>query len=105
MSLRLNTNYNELEKLWEVELIGEVDINSKSMLKEELLLLNEKNQVDFVFKCENLEYIDSTGLGVLISFYKNVKINNKTIHFEKLKPSILKIFSLTGLDKIFSIRN
>jgi len=105
MALRLNTNYNELAKSWEVELIGEVDINSKATLKEELILLNEKKQSDFVFKCENLEYIDSTGLGVLISFYKNVKINNNTVHFEKLKPSILKIFTLTGLDRIFSIRN
>ncbi|MCA0384984.1 MAG: STAS domain-containing protein [Firmicutes bacterium] len=105
MALRLNTNYNENAKSWEIELIGEVDINSKALLKDELIQLNEKKQSDFVFKCENLEYIDSTGLGVLISFYKNVKLNNKTVHFEKLKPSILKIFTLTGLDRIFSIRN
>ena len=105
MALKLNTNYNETDKSWEVELIGEVDINSKAVLKEELFLLNEKRQSDFVFKCENLEYIDSTGLGVLISFYKNVRINNNTVQFEKLKPSILKIFTLTGLDRIFSIRN
>lgn len=104
MSLRLNTSFNDGNNSWEVELIGEVDINSKSMLKEELVQLNEKRQADFIFKCENLDYIDSTGLGVLISFYKNVKMGNKSVYFEKLKPSIFKIFSLTGLDKIFSIR-
>ena len=53
MSLRLNTNYNEAAKSWEVELVGEVDINSKAVLKEELIQLNEKKQSDFVFKCEN----------------------------------------------------
>ncbi len=105
MALKLNTSYNEMAKSWEVELIGEIDINSKAILKEELVQLNEKKQSDFVFKCDNLDYIDSTGLGVLISFYKNVRINNNTIHFEKLKPSIQKIFTLTGLDRIFSIRN
>jgi anti-sigma B factor antagonist len=104
MSLKLNSSYNDSENCWEIELMGEIDINSKSVLKDELNQLNEKKQVDFIFKCENLEYIDSTGLGVLISFYKNVKIGNRTVVFEKLKPSILKIFSLTGLDKIFSIR-
>lgn len=104
MSLRLNTNYNDSESCWEIELIGEIDINSKAMLKEELLQLNERKQADFVLKCENLEYIDSTGLGVLISFYKNVKMGDRAVYFEKLKPSILKIFSLTGLDKIFQIR-
>jgi anti-sigma B factor antagonist len=105
MSLRLNTNYNENESIWEIELIGEVDINSKSTLKDELIQLNEKRKSDFLFKCENLEYIDSTGLGVLISFYKNVKVNENAVYFENLKPSIQKIFTLTGLDRIFSIRN
>ncbi|OJV61690.1 MAG: hypothetical protein BGO41_05565 [Clostridiales bacterium 38-18] len=105
MSLRLNTNYNENESIWEIELIGEVDINSKSTLKDELIQLNEKKKSDFLFKCENLEYIDSTGLGVLISFYKNVKVNENAVYFENLKPSIQKIFTLTGLDRIFSIRN
>jgi len=104
MSLKLNSSFNDSENYWEIELMGEIDINSKTVLKEELNTLNEKKAVDFVFKCENLEYIDSTGLGVLISFYKNVKMNEKTVSFEKLKPSITKIFSLTGLDKIFSIR-
>lgn len=104
MSLKLNTSYDENQKQWEVELIGEVDIHSKGILKERLLELNEEKQSDFVFKCNHLEYIDSTGLGVLIGFYKNVKINEKTVCFENLKPSISKIFSLTGLDKIFSIR-
>jgi anti-sigma B factor antagonist len=104
MSLKLNSSFNDSENYWEIELMGEIDINSKTVLKEELNTLNEKKPVDFLFKCENLEYIDSTGLGFLISFYKNVKMNEKTVSFEKLKPSIVKIFSLTGLDKIFSIR-
>lgn len=104
MSLKLNTLYNEAGKNWEVELIGEVDIHSKGLLKEKLVALNEEKQSDFVFKCNHLEYIDSTGLGVLIGFYKNVKINENSVSFENLKPSISKIFSLTGLDKIFSIR-
>lgn len=104
MSLKLNTLYDENQAHWEIELIGEVDIHSKGMLKEKLTALNEEKQSNFIFKCNNLEYIDSTGLGVLIGFYKNVKVNDKSVCFENLKPSISKIFSLTGLDKIFSIR-
>ncbi|MGX8796497.1 STAS domain-containing protein [Fusibacter sp. JL298sf-3] len=104
MSLKMNSVYNTSNANWEVELIGEVDIHSKGILKEKLTELNEEKQSDFVFKCNQLEYIDSTGLGVLIGFYKNVKINEKTVYFEELKPSIVKIFSLTGLDKIFTIR-
>ncbi len=104
MSLKLNSSYNESSNNWEIELIGEVDIQSKGLMKEELIKLNDQRPSNFIFKCEQLEYIDSTGLGVLISFYKNVKAHNNTVYFEQLKPSITKIFSLTGLDKIFSIR-
>lgn len=104
MALKLISNYNEKQNTWNVEIHGEIDISSKSTFKDELLQLNNEKQLDFVFNCENLEYIDSTGLGVLISFYKNVKVNEKNVHFEKLKPSIAKVFTLTGLDKIFSIR-
>lgn len=104
MSLTLNANFNDSKEIWEVELIGEIDIHSKSILKEELIQLNEKKKSDFLFICDQLDYIDSTGLGVLIGFYKNVKMNENQIYFERLKPSILKIFSLTGLDKIFSVR-
>jgi len=104
MSLKLNSNFDESNNSWIVELVGEVDINTKTILKEELNELAQKKQADFIFKCDNLEYIDSTGLGVLISFYKNVKNMDQTIYLETLKPSILKIFTLTGLDKIFVIR-
>lgn len=104
MSLKLNSFFNESSNNWEIELIGEVDIQSKTQMKEELLKLNDQKPSNFIFKCDQLDYIDSTGLGVLISFYKSVKANENTIYFEHLKPSISKIFSLTGLDKIFSIR-
>ncbi|MBM7561011.1 STAS domain-containing protein [Fusibacter tunisiensis] len=104
MALKLVSNYDESLNSWTVALQGEVDISSKKQLKDELIQLNTEKQLDFIFNCENLEYIDSTGLGVLISFYKEVKINDKTVHFEKLKPSIIKLFTLTGLNKIFSIR-
>lgn len=104
MSLNIHSNYNQKDECWEVELVGEIDIHSKSHLKEVLLELDGKKSCDFLFHCESLDYIDSTGLGVLISFYKNVKEHEHQIAFTALKPSILKVFSLTGLDKIFSIR-
>lgn len=104
MALKLISKYNESLNSWNVDLQGEVDISSKVSLKDELLQLNTEKPADFVFNCENLEYIDSTGIGVLISFYKDVKINGKDVYFEKLKPSIEKLFTLTQLDRIFTIR-
>lgn len=105
MALKMDTKYDAEKAHWMVKLSGELDIHSKSDLKSELVALLDTHAGDVVFDCEGLEYIDSTGLGVLIGYYKTVKLNDNTLYFENLRPNIMKIFSLTGLDKIFSIRS
>ena len=51
----------------------------------------------------NLDYIDSTGLGVMIGVLKRIKVQNKEIYIESPKDNVKKIFSITGLDKIFKM--
>ena len=58
--------------------------------------------MDIVFDFENLEYIDSTGLGALIFIYKSVYENNK-VKIENVKPNIKKLFTITKLDTMFMI--
>ena len=52
---------------------------------------------------ENLDYIDSTGLGVMIGVLKKLKIDNKEIYILNPKNKVKKIFTITGLDKIFKM--
>jgi len=52
---------------------------------------------------ENLDYIDSTGLGVMIGILKRLKIENKEVYIEKPKNNVRKIFNITGLDKVFKM--
>jgi anti-sigma B factor antagonist len=58
---------------------------------------------NMIIDCQDLKYIDSTGLGVLISALRRVKDHDGTITIRGLKPYIQKIFGITGLDKIFSL--
>lgn len=83
---------------------GDIDAEQRKALKsglEEKILQLKPEEV--VIDCENLDYIDSTGLGVLVSALKNVKEYGGTIRIVKLKPFLLKIFRITGLDDIFEI--
>jgi len=84
-------------------LYGEVDIYNADSLKNELHSLIAEKSADVVLDCANLKYIDSTGLGVLVNALKKVQEQNKAISIVNLKPYIAKIFTLTGLDKIFEI--
>lgn len=99
----LDANYDESQNRWDVHLYGEVDIYNAESLKSELHAMIDEKKADIVLDCASLKYIDSTGLGVLVSALKKVKEAKKQISIVNLKPYIAKIFTLTGLDKIFLI--
>ncbi|MBW4875477.1 MAG: STAS domain-containing protein, partial [Paeniclostridium sp.] len=58
---------------------------------------------DMKINLTNLDYIDSTGLGVMIGVLKKLKINGKEIYILNPKINVKKIFAITGLDKIFKV--
>lgn len=84
--------------------IGEVDIYTSPELKNKVYdLINEKN-ADITIDGEALDYIDSTGLGVLMSIYKKAQEKNLNFNIINLKANIYKLFDITGLNKVFNIR-
>lgn len=101
MSLVVNKNYNDVKNEWEISLSGEVDIYTANNLKDVLIDIVSENAQNIVIDANNLEYIDSTGLGVLIGALKRLKQKQKDIYIKSAKINIKKIFSITGLDKIF----
>lgn len=59
--------------------------------------------LNVVVDLENLGFIDSSGLGVLVSALRRVKERGGTLRLVCTKESILKIFRITGLDKVFPL--
>ena len=86
-----------------VSLGGELDVSTADELKKELHKLVDEKNIDMRLNLENLDYIDSTGLGVIIGILKRLKIESKEVYIEKPKNNVRKIFSITGLDKIFKL--
>ncbi|HZJ56898.1 MAG TPA: STAS domain-containing protein [Clostridia bacterium] len=99
----LDERFDSDTKMWYISLDGEIDIYNAPEFKEKLHQLIQQNPGDFILDCDSLNYIDSTGLGVLISALRRVKEYNGEIKIRNLKPYIYKIFVITGLDKIFTI--
>ncbi|HAQ40033.1 MAG TPA: anti-sigma factor antagonist [Clostridiales bacterium] len=88
----------------EIKPAGEVDIYTSPELKKKIYeLIEEKNQ-NIIINGEQLDYIDSTGLGVLMGIYKRLQEKNLNIKITNLKPNIYKLFDITGLNKIFNIQ-
>ena len=93
MSLNIKSNYENDSNEWVVALNGELDISCANKLKEELY-----KAVD-----EKFEYIDSTGIGVLVGLMKKLRTDGKDIKISKAKDNVKRIFKITGLDQIISM--
>jgi anti-sigma B factor antagonist len=68
MSLEIESKIQD--SIIEIKPIGEVDIYTSPELKNQIFALIEERNNDIIIDCESLDYIDSTGLGVLMSIYK-----------------------------------
>jgi len=103
MSINIASNLNNENNFWEIHLEGELDVSSADKLKEYLHNLADEKILDMKINLENLDYIDSTGLGVMIGVLKKLKTDNKEICILNPKNNVKKIFTITGLDKIFKM--
>src|SRR6266496_3634003 len=56
-------------------------------------------------KLEKVEFLDSTGLGVLVGGLKRVRAHDGSLDLVCTQERILKIFRITGLTKVFGIHN
>ncbi len=102
MSLEIENKIQD--KLIEIKPIGEVDIYTSPDLKNKVFELIEEKKSDLIINGESLDYIDSTGLGVLMSIYKKMQEKNLNFKIINLKPNIYKLFDITGLNKVFNIQ-
>jgi anti-sigma B factor antagonist len=104
MSLEISKRFDEEKSIWDIQLVGDVDIQSSNQLKEEINGMLNEIETDLMIDCASLSYIDSTGLGVLIGVLKRVRKVEKEITIINAQNNIKKLLGITGLDKIFKIR-
>lgn len=99
--MELKVDLRREEETLFVDLQGDLDINSNKELKEKVNCVEGVKKI--IINCENLSYVDSTGLGAFISIYKHIKEKGEGLVIRGLKPHIKKIFLITDLDKVFEI--
>ena len=82
---------------------GEVDVATAPRLRERLVDLVTEGNHRIVVDLENVDFLDSTGLGVLVGALKRVRTHDGDLALVCTQPRILKVFEITGLTKVFSI--
>jgi anti-sigma B factor antagonist len=86
-----------------VEVAGEIDVYTAPKLREQLADLVDAGRNDIVVDMRGVEFLDSTGLGVLVGGLKRIRQNDGSMQLVCTQERILKIFRITGLTKVFPI--
>ncbi|EHR32083.1 STAS domain-containing protein [Helcococcus kunzii] len=100
--MAFNIDYKEEENL-NVFLSGDLDINSVETFKDDILEKYENIDKDVIIDLKDLEYIDSTGIGAIMTVYNDVKKKDRSLTVKNANRNIAKLFKITELDKIFNM--
>ena len=88
-----------------VEVGGEIDVYTAPRLREQLVDLVADGTYHLVVDMERVDFLDSTGLGVLVGGLKRVRAHDGSLRLVCTQERILKIFRITGLTKVFPIHS
>jgi anti-sigma B factor antagonist len=82
---------------------GEVDVYTAPRFRERLIELVSEGKHRIIVDLEGVDFLDSTGLGVLVGGLKKVRANAGSLQLVCNQERLLKIFRITGLAKVFVI--
>lgn len=85
---------------------GELDHHTSAILKQYIdneVFIN-KNVSEIILDFKNLNFMDSSGIGVLIGRYKELSKKNIILSVKDVKPQVYKVFEISGLFKIIKLR-
>jgi anti-sigma B factor antagonist len=84
---------------------GEIDVYTAPRLRQAIIDLVDGGATHIVVDMEKVDFLDSTGLGVLVGGLKRVKVKEGELAIVTTQDKILKIFDITGLNKVFAIHD
>lgn len=86
-----------------VEIKGDLDIYAEDEFKSFIEREIENTDKDLVIDIEDLDYLDSTGLGLFMKIYKLAKEKDRSVSIINPKENILKLFKITDLTDVFNM--
>ena len=100
----MNTKYEDKDKLLIFEITEEIDHHTTEKIRRKM-----DNEIQrympkrTIFDFNNVNFMDSAGIGMLIGRYKIARMLGGTLELTNVKPSIRKIFEMCGILKIITV--
>lgn len=86
-----------------IEVGGEIDVYTAPRLREAIVAAVDAGHTRLIVDVRKVDFLDSTGLGVLVGALKRVRGDGGSLDIVCSQERILKIFEITGLDKVFGL--
>ena len=87
-----------------VAVMGDVDMSLTDSLRKDVdQALAEHNVNRLVFDLAEVDFIDSSGLGVILGRYKRVTAKGGKVYLAGAKPQVKKVLELSGLPRLMEL--
>lgn len=80
-----------------------MDAHNSGHLKERMLQLFDEGKYQLIIDLGGVRFIDSSGLGALVSGFKNASARDGNLKLCCLQPQVRSMFELTRLHRVFEI--
>ncbi len=97
----MNTEHKD--KTLHVSNIRELTAGAAPETKNQLRLQFADGLINIDFDCSSLDFVDSSGLGALISMQKLANERGGKLRLLSPKPSVIQLLELTRLHRVFEI--
>ncbi len=83
---------------------GELDLRVADKLRTEIdKIIDKSNKKNYVFNFEDVNFIDSSGLGVLLGRYKKLHSQGGKISIINVQPQVMRILELSGITNLIEV--
>lgn len=80
-----------------------MDAHNSGDLKEQMLQLFDDGKCNLIIDLTAVRFVDSSGLGALVSGFKNASARDGSLKLCCLQPQVRSMFELTRLHRVFEI--
>jgi len=88
-----------------VAVTGELDMASAPRLRQELVSLAAMGRRAVVIDLAGVDFLDSTGLGVVLGALKRVRAAGGDLALARAEPQVAKVFDITRLSDIIPLHD
>lgn len=101
--MNVNVQFRENGNVLRGYIEGEIDTFTAPILRQELETVRIIEGRFIELDLSKINYMDSTGLGIFVAFYKKVLRENAQLKLIGLSHRLARLFKITGLSELMSI--